>query len=66
MVVGAKVCELTGDLLWFLCGNIDVFPKSIFYTVNNFRQLDTHLSDEHSIICLCPSFICQDVTHNSK
>ena len=30
MVVGAKVCELTEDLLWFVCGNFDVFPKSFF------------------------------------
>ena len=31
MVVGAKVCELTEDFLWFacgfVCGNFDVFPK---------------------------------------
>ena len=27
MLVGAKVCDLTEDLLWFLCGNFDVFPK---------------------------------------
>ena len=27
MVVGAKVCDLTEDLLWFVCGNMDVFPK---------------------------------------
>ena len=27
MVVGAKVCDLTEDLLWFVCGNFDVFPK---------------------------------------
>ena len=26
MVVGAKVCDLTEDLLWFVCGNFDVFP----------------------------------------
>ena len=26
MVVGAKVCDLTEDLLWFVCG-FDVFPK---------------------------------------
>ena len=25
MVVGAKVCELTEDLLWFVCGTFDVF-----------------------------------------
>ena len=28
MVAGAKVCELTEDLLWFVCGNFDVFPKA--------------------------------------
>ena len=27
MLVGAKVCDLTEDLLWFVCGNFDVFPK---------------------------------------
>ena len=27
MVVGAKVCDLTEDLLWFVCGTFDVFPK---------------------------------------
>ena len=27
MVVGAKVCELTDDFLWFVCGNFDVSPK---------------------------------------
>ena len=26
MLVGAKVCDLTDDLLWFVCGNFDVFP----------------------------------------
>ena len=26
MVVGAKVCDLTEDLLWFVCENVDVFP----------------------------------------
>ena len=26
MLVGAKVCELTEDLLWFVRGNFDVFP----------------------------------------
>ena len=26
MLVGAKVCELTEDLLWFVCGNFDFFP----------------------------------------
>ena len=30
MLVGAKVCDLTEDLLWFVCGNFDVFPY--FYT----------------------------------
>ena len=29
MVVGAKVCDLTEDLLWFVCGNVDVFPKQM-------------------------------------
>ena len=30
MLVGAKVCDLTEDVLWlcFLCGNFDVFPKT--------------------------------------
>ena len=27
MVVGAKVCELTDGLLWFVCGNFDVSPN---------------------------------------
>ena len=27
MVVGAKVCDLTEDLLWFVCGNFDVSPN---------------------------------------
>ena len=27
MLVGAKVCDLTDDLLWFVCGSFDVFPK---------------------------------------
>ena len=27
MLVGAKVCDLTEDLLWFVCGNFDVFPN---------------------------------------
>ena len=27
MVVGAKVCDLTEDLSWFVCGNFDVAPK---------------------------------------
>ena len=26
MLVGAKVCDLTEDHLWFVCGNFDVFP----------------------------------------
>ena len=26
MVVGAKVCELIDDFLWFVCGNFDVSP----------------------------------------
>ena len=34
MVVGAKVCELTEDLLWFVCGNFDVFPKHELHTVS--------------------------------
>ena len=28
MLVGDKVCDLTEDLLWFVCGNFDVFPYS--------------------------------------
>ena len=27
MLVGAKVCELTADFLWFVCGNVDVSPN---------------------------------------
>ena len=27
MLVGAKVCDLTEDLLWFVCGNFDAFPN---------------------------------------
>ena len=30
MLVGAKVCDLTEDLLWFVCGNFDVFPNFQF------------------------------------
>ena len=26
MEVGAKVCELTGGFLWFVCGNFDLSP----------------------------------------
>ena len=26
MLVWAKVCELTDDFLWFVCGNLDVSP----------------------------------------
>ena len=29
MVVGAKVGDLTGGFLWFVCGNFDVFPNII-------------------------------------
>ena len=28
MVVGAKVCEPTDGLLWFVCGNFDVSPEN--------------------------------------
>ena len=28
-VCGAKVCELTEVLLWFVCGNFEVFPYAI-------------------------------------
>ena len=31
MVVGAKVCDLTEHLLWFVCGNFDVSPKCDLY-----------------------------------
>ena len=27
MVFGAKVCDLTEDFLWFVCGNFDVSLK---------------------------------------
>ena len=32
MLVGAKVCDLTEDLLWFVCGDFDVFPLSVSIT----------------------------------
>ena len=28
MLVGAKVCDLTEYLLWYVCGNFDVSPKA--------------------------------------
>ena len=36
MVVGAKVCELTEDLLWFVGGNFDVssYPRQVSSLVN--------------------------------
>ena len=34
MLVGAKVCDLTEDLLWFVCGNFDVFPKLFTSLIN--------------------------------
>ena len=35
MVVGAKVCDLTEDLLWFVCGNFDVSPKAALMVYKN-------------------------------
>ena len=32
-MVGTKVCELTEDLLWFVCGNSDVSPKLRMATI---------------------------------
>ena len=32
MLVGDKVCDLTEDLLWFVCGKFDVFPNRVRFT----------------------------------
>ena len=48
MVVWAKVCELTEDLLWFVCGNFDVFPSFFFFFL--FHYLSYMKSSSDSIV----------------
>ena len=45
MLVGAKVCDLTEDLLWFVCGNFDVVPKREKILIG----LSTPIPNEHSL-----------------
>ena len=33
MVVGAKVCDLTDGVLWFVCGNFYFSPYSSFQNI---------------------------------
>ena len=47
MVVGAKVCDLTEYLLWFVCGNFDVLTKlsvpfsPLMYCLNTKLTIDS-------------------------
>ena len=48
MVVGAKVCDLTEDLLWFVCGlYVGILTSSL-----------THHS--HSWVSFCDYHLCQN------
>ena len=40
MVVGAKVCELTGGFLWFVCGlYVGILTSPLSISVKTFYQL---------------------------
>ena len=52
MVVGAKVCELTDDFLWFVCVNFDISPKLIPQT-NKQTNLETSLLNLNFVIIPC-------------
>ena len=44
MVVGAKVCDLTEDLLWFVCGlYVGSLTSPLNYTSTNIFRTFVHL-----------------------
>ena len=71
MVVGAKVCDLTEDLLWFVCSLyvgiltsslMHINIQSLYYKLDHLKVIGTESNTD--ILCVTESWLTPDIADN--